>query len=213
MTVESREQMTVNEIVWLGHASVRIDGEKTVYIDPWKLAEGQPRADIVLITHSHYDHCSEDDVAQIADGETIIFASADCQGELSQDFRPVAPGQLETVGGVIVETVSAYNLNKEFHPRANDWVGYLLEMGGERIYYAGDTDLIPEMDEIKADIVILPVGGTYTMTAEEAAEAANRIKPGLAIPIHYGDIVGTEKDAEKFKELCRVPVSMLSVGR
>ena len=201
--------MTVNKIVWFGHASIRLEGEKIVYIDPWQLPRGQPPADLILVTHSHYDHCSSEDVAALRKKETVIIAPPDCVGKLPPGFRKIAPGRTETVGSVIVTAVPAYNRDKPFHPRGQGWVGYIVEMGGERIYQAGDTDYIPEMDELKADVALVPVGGTYTMTAEEAAEAINQMKPKLAIPIHYGEVAGSRDDAERFKKLCRVPVEIL----
>ncbi len=204
--------MTRNRISWLGHASVRIEGVKTVYIDPWKLGGDNPSADIVLITHSHYDHCSPEDVEKIRGEETRIFAPADCRELERFSFTPVRPGWRTKVGEVSLEAVPAYNLDKQFHPRSNDWVGYVVEMAGERIYLCGDTDAVPELTAVKADVVVIPVGGTFTMTAEQAAEAVNRIGPSLAIPIHFGDVVGSRSDAEKFKELCRVPVEILPVA-
>ncbi len=201
--------MNTNKIHWLGHASIRIEGEKIVYIDPWELKTNQPKADIILITHGHYDHCSKKDVEKIVRDGTVIFATPDCRNNLPFDFHSVSPGEEETVDGIIIRTVPAYNIGKHFHPRANDWVGYIIEMGGERIYFTGDTDYIPEMDDITADILIIPVGGTYTMTADEAAEVANRIKPRLAIPIHFGAVVGPRLDAYAFTELAQVMVEIL----
>ncbi len=203
--------MSVNKITWLGHASTRIEGEKVIYVDPWKLSADPPPADIILNTQSHYDHCSREDVNRISRKDTVILAPPDCAGELPPDFRRVTPGWEEEVEGVGLRAVPAYNLTKPFHPRSNRWVGYLITMGGETIYQAGDTDHIPEMEEIKADVVIVPVGGTYTMNAAEAAEAVNKIAPQLAIPIHFGSVVGSVRDAEEFKRLCHCPVEILPV--
>lgn len=203
--------MTANKISWLGHASIRIEGEKTIYLDPWNIGVDLPAADLVLITHSHYDHCSAGDVEKIRSADTVIYAPADCEPGLGPAFIAVKPGWKGAVGGVSLEAVPAYNLEKKFHPRSNNWVGYIIEMGGERIYVAGDTDAVPEMDAVKADVVVVPVGGTYTMNAEEAAAAVDRIGPSLAIPVHFGEVVGTRRDAEKFKELCRTPVEILPV--
>lgn len=201
--------MSTNKIHWLGHASIRIEGEKIIYIDPWELKTNQPKADIILITHGHHDHCSKKDVEKIVRDGTVIFATPDCRNNLPFDFHPVSPGEEETVDGITIRTVPAYNIGKHFHPRANDWVGYIIEMGGERIYFTGDTDYIPEMDDMTADILIIPVGGTYTMTADEAAGVANRINPRLAIPIHFGAVVGSRLDADAFAELAQVPVEIL----
>lgn len=205
--------MSTNKIHWLGHASIRIDGVKTIYIDPWKLKRDEPPADIILITHSHHDHCSKNDVDMIRREGTVILAPPDCRDALPPGFHPVAPGMEEAVDGIIIKAVPAYNIGKSFHPRANDWVGYIIEMGGERIYFAGDTDLIPEMEDITADVLIVPVGGTYTMTSDEAAEASRVINPRLAIPIHFGSIVGSRIDAEEFKKLAGVPVEILQEER
>lgn len=201
----------VQKISWFGHASVRIKSEKTIYIDPWKI-KGSEKADLILITHSHYDHLSPDDVKKIQKKETVILATADCLSQLSGDVRAVKPGDRLTVHGVDVEVVPSYNLKKAFHPRGNNWVGYVVVVERTRVYYPGDTDFIPEMNNIRADVVILPVGGTYTMDAREAAEAVNAMKPKVAIPIHYGDIVGSLKDAEKFKEFAKIPVEILPVA-
>ena len=197
----------LDKIYWLGHSSIKIKGDKTVYIDPWKLRDSDP-ADLILISHSHGDHLSPGDVEKIHKDDTVIITTEDCAVQLSGDVRVVKPGDEIQVGEIKVDAVPSYNTNKAFHPRQNKWVGFIITMEGSRIYYCGDTDFIPEMKEIKADIMIVPVGGTYTMTAEEAAEAVNLIKPGISIPVHYGDIVGSIKDAEKFKALCEVPVEI-----
>ena len=200
------------KIEWLGHASFRISSDKVVYIDPFHLNQ-DGKADIILITHGHYDHCSISDINKILKPETIIFATPDCSSKLSKletsKVQIITPNKKIAIGDITVETVPAYNPNKQFHPKTNEWIGYIVTINNTRIYHAGDTDLIPEMKTIKADVVLLPVGGTYTMNAQEAAQAANLIKPKVAIPMHYGDIVGTSKDAEKFKALCKVKVEIL----
>lgn len=201
--------MTANKIHWLGHSSILIEGEKIIYIDPWQLKSPGPAADLILITHSHHDHCSREDVEKISTPRTVIFATSDCLEILSPGFRPAAPGMKTSVSEVGIEAVAAYNIDKPFHPRGNNWVGYLVETGGERIYHAGDTDYLPEMEEITADIVFLPVGGTYTMDPVEAARAADLIGPRLAVPIHYGRTVGSLSDGERFVELTKIPASIL----
>jgi len=201
----------IDNITWLGHATFRIADEKVVYIDPWKLKGDPPRADVILITHDHYDHCEPKDVAKIQKDDTVIVTTADCAEKLSGDVRIVSPGQKLQIDGIIVETVAAYNLDKEFHPRVSGWVGFVVTVGGQRIYHTGDSDLTDEMKAVRADILLVPVGGTYTMTAEQAAEAANAIGPRWAVPMHYGDIVGSDDDAARFEKLCRVPVKKLSV--
>ena len=197
----------LEKISWLGHSSVKIGGDKTIYIDPWKLKDGE-KADIILVSHSHGDHLSPEDIKKISKEDTVIITTPDCVSQLSGDVRAVKPGDEVIVSGITIEAVASYNKDKAFHPKANNWIGFVVTVGGKRIYYCGDTDLIPEMENIKADIVIAPVGGTYTMTAEEAAEAVNLMKPEVAIPIHYDDIVGSIEDAKKFKELCEVPVEI-----
>ncbi|MFH1408779.1 MAG: MBL fold metallo-hydrolase [Nanoarchaeota archaeon] len=192
------------ELHWLGHAGFRIRSRKIIYIDPFQIEEGPP-ADIILITHQHYDHCSIEDLKKISTPETLIFAPADCQSKLSdvlaKNITVLEPGQKLQVNGMIIETVKAYNTDKGFHPEENGWLGYILTLNGKRIYHAGDTDLIDEMGHIHVDVALLPVSGTYVMTAEEAAEAVKRIKPKASIPMHWGAIVGSREDAERFKEL------------
>ncbi len=202
----------IEKIAWLGHASFKIGDDKVIYIDPWKLGRAEP-ADIILVTHSHHDHCSPQDVARLQRETTVIVTVADCADEFKGDVRILKPGDSLKIDEVTIEAVPAYNTDKPNHPKINGWVGFIIEMGGSRIYHAGDTDLIPEMDEIKADIALLPVGGTYTMTAEEAAQTAERIKPEVAIPMHYGEIVGSRADAEKFKRLCSCEVRILEPER
>jgi len=201
----------VLKLTWLGHASFKIEGKSTIYIDPWKISEKE-RADIILITHSHYDHLSPTDISKIQTSKTIILTPPDGVKKLKGDVRKIKPGQTISIKEVKVETVPAYNLSKSYHPKKNNWVGYIVETEGARIYHSGDTDFIPEMKKIKVDIALLAIGGTYTMTAKEAAEAANSINPQLAIPMHYGDIVGTESDAKLFEKISKVKVRVLRKG-
>ena len=197
----------LENMFWLGHSTIRIDGEKVIYIDPWKLRDPKG-ADLILISHSHHDHLSPEDVEKIQRNDTVIITTQDCATELSGDVRVVKPGDTVRIGEIEVEAVRSYNIGKAFHPKENNWLGFVVTVMGKRIYYCGDTDLIPEMESISADIVIAPVGGIYTMNAEEAARAVNMIKPETAIPIHYGDIVGSVEDAERFRDLCEVPVDI-----
>ncbi|MCD6408566.1 MBL fold metallo-hydrolase [bacterium] len=194
----------VENIKWLGHASLLIEKEgKVIYVDPWKIKE-EKKADLILITHPHYDHCSNEDVKKILKEETVIVAPSDALKEVDgKNKKAIRPGEGIDFEWVKIEGVAAYNLNKSFHPKANNWVGFIIRFPESSIYIAGDTDFVPEMKQVKANIVILPVGGTYTMDAEEAARAVNTIKPEIAIPIHYGDIVGSQKDAEKFASLVK----------
>jgi len=191
----------VQNIHWLGHDSFRIDGKATIYVDPWNLSAGAPKADLILITHDHYDHCSPDDVARISKEGTVIVTIAAAARQLKGDVRVVRAGDSLTVGDTSIEVVPAYNVNKHFHPQSAGHVGFIFTMGDQRIYHAGDTDLIPEMDSIQADIALLPVSGKYVMTADEAVQAAQKIKPQVAIPMHYGaGVAGSIKDAKRFHD-------------
>lgn len=190
----------VNDIRWLGHDTFRIQGEKVVYTDPFKI-KGKDTADIILITHGHSDHCSEKDIKAIQGDNTVIVTPPSCTKGLAGNVKVVKRGDVINVGGVAIEVVPAYNMDKKFHPKEADGVGYIFTVKGQRIYFAGDTDHIPEMKGLRnVNIALLPVSGTYVMTAEEAARAALDIKPDIAIPMHYGAIVGTESDANRFAE-------------
>ena len=189
----------IENIHWLGHDTFKISGEKVIYTDPFKIKK-EDAADLILITHEHYDHCSPDDVKKIQKSDTFIVAPPDCAAKLSGNVKTVAPGDKLTAGGIEIEAVPSYNTNKQFHTKSRNWVGYIITVNGQRIYLAGDTDFIPEMKTFKADIALLPVSGTYVMTAEEAIKAALAIKPKIAVPMHYDSIVGTKKDAKKFAE-------------
>jgi len=192
----------IDRLSWLGHAGFALDLPPLVVIDPYEIPKNWSRkADIVLVTHEHHDHLSTDDIAKVAGPKTVFVAPADCAGKLPGEVRSVAPGQSVTVAGVEIEAVPAYNTNKRFHPKANGWVGYLVRHGGTTLYHAGDTDLIPEMDGIWCDVALLPVSGTYVMTAEEAARALARIRPKIAVPMHYGRVAGGPPDAERFRSL------------
>ena len=190
----------LKNIKWLGHSGFAITAHDTIIvIDPFQIKEIVP-ADIILITHSHYDHCSIEDIDKIMKPDTVIVTEAESAKKLSGDVRVVKPGNKINVSGIDIQAVEAYNTNKAFHPKTNGWLGFIITVDGVRIYHAGDTDLIPEMDKFEADIALLPVSGTYVMTAEEAVEAAKRLKPEIAIPMHFDSIVGSKKDAFKFKK-------------
>ncbi len=198
-------------IFWLGHDSFRFKGEKVVYIDPWKLDAGAEKADVILVTHNHGDHFSAEDIAKISKADTVVVMPQVVADKFGGKATVVKPGDKISAAGVPIEVVPAYNTNKQFHPKSAGHVGYIVTLNGKRIYHSGDADLIPEMASIKADIALLPVSGTYVMNATEAAEAAKAIKPGLAIPMHWGDptVVGARADAEEFKRLAGVPVEIL----
>jgi len=193
------------KIEHLGHAAFRLsDGDKVVYVDPYEI-EGKPGdATAVLVTHEHFDHCSAEDVAKVAGAETAILAPADCRSKLDgigKEFVAVERGGEYDAGGVSVRAVAAYNTNKQFHPKAAGGVGYIVTLGGETVYHAGDTDVIPEMDGLAPDVALLPVGGTYTMTAEEAAEAYKLLGAKRAVPMHFGSVAGSQADADRFMKL------------
>jgi len=206
-------------ISWLGHDSFRIRNGQTIIIDPFKIRATPDKADILLISHEHFDHLSLDDIKKVISDKTTIVTIPACKKELSsmkvREVKSVKPGDKLAVGDITLEAVPAYNLNKfrepgkPFHPKEDGKVGFILSVKGVRIYHAGDTDPIPEMKGFKTDVALLPVSGTYVMTPEEAAEAARMIKPKLAIPMHYGTIVGSESDAEKFKQLATCQVQIL----
>jgi len=206
---------------WLGHDSFIINHIKKIYIDPCKIMEQKNDADIVLISHEHFDHFSPEDIRKVANEDTKIILTPDCLSKLSRFIVAgktftVRPGNKMKIGEtVLIEALPAYNINKfkapglPFHPKQNDWVGYLMTIDGTKIYFAGDTDFVPELRNIKADVAIVPVSGTYVMTADEAAEFVNSIHPKFAIPMHYGDIIGTIGDAERLKKLSRSEVVIL----
>jgi len=190
----------LKQLTWLGHDAFRLEaGGKIIYFDPFNIAGHPAPADIICISHEHYDHCSPEDVVKIAGPQTVILTEPRAARKLSGAVRTLKIGERVTLGTVTVEAVAAYNMNKKFHPQPNRWLGFVVTVEGVRVYHAGDTDLIPEMGQIKADIALLPVSGTYVMTAEEAAQAALTIKPRVAIPMHYGGgVVGTAEDAARF---------------
>lgn len=193
---------------WLGHDSFLLEGPPIVYFDPWRLGKGLPTADLIFVSHEHGDHCSPQDVQLVSGPHTVIVANETAAQKLSGNVRVMRPGDEWVMGEVTVKAVPAYNITKfrspglPFHPQPALHNGYVVLMGGERIYFAGDTDHIPEMADIECDVALLPVSGTYVMTAEEAAQAAQAIKPQVAVPMHYGaGVVGTASDAERFATL------------
>jgi len=207
------------QITWTGHDGFRIRGtnsqnnQVTVYIDPYQLAskyQKQNDADVVLLTHDHFDHLSIDDLKQIINNNTSILSATECVEKLAglkvKEISGIKPGEKGIIKGLPIEAVPAYNINKKFHPKSDGKVGFIIRINEKRIYHAGDADLIPEMESVDPDIALVPVSGTYVMTAEEAAKAVNElIRPKkVVIPMHYNAVVGTEEDAKKFKKLVNV---------
>ena len=191
----------------LCHSSIKISKEKVIYIDPFKIDKDYNDADIIFITHDHYDHYSEEDIDKVKKGDKVIVAPEELLTKLlkkgfSQNYIiTVDSEEKNMIEGIKFETVPAYNTNKQFHPKANGWVGYIIEIKGVRYYIAGDTDITEENKKVKCDVAFVPVGGTYTMDFKEAAYFINEIKPQIAIPVHYGSIVGTNQDATDFVKL------------
>ena len=196
----------VGKLRWLGHDSFRLDGPPVIYFDPRRLGTAPPMADVVLVSHEHSDHCSPDDVRKVSGPSTVVIANTGAAAKLP-GARAVRPGDHLSLAGIEVEAVPAYNVNKfrspgvPFHPREAQHVGYVVGMEGVRLYFAGDTDVVPEMKHISCDVALLPVSGIYVMTAQEAVEAARTLRPRIAIPMHYGAEIGTPEDGRRFAEL------------
>jgi L-ascorbate metabolism protein UlaG (beta-lactamase superfamily) len=209
----------LDALQWLGHSGFRLDaGGATIYIDPYRIADG-PKADLILITHAHYDHFSPLAIESLSHEGTWVVAPAVVAERLAGRVVSIAPGEAiedEVARGVEIAAVAAYNTSKRdasgnvFHPREAGWVGYELNVRGERVYHSGDTDVIPEMDDVAGvDVALLPVSGVYVMTPAEAAEAARRIQPRVAVPMHWGDHLGTYADARAFADRAPVEVRIL----
>ena len=197
----------LDNIEVLYHSSIRIDKEKIIYIDPFKIDKNYNDADIIFITHDHYDHYSEEDIDKVINENTTIIIPEELLTKLLRKginknaIITVEPNKNYMVQGIKFETISAYNTNKTFHPKENGWVGYIIIINGIRYYIAGDTDITEENRKVRCDVAFVPVGGIYTMDFKEASSLINEINPKIAVPIHYGSVVGTEQDAIDFVRL------------
>lgn len=194
----------LNNISVLCHSSIKFNKEKVIYVDPYNIDSNYNDADIIFITHDHYDHYSEKDIEKIEKDNTIIVAPESMVEKILENgfnensIVSVIPNQKYNIGEVKFETIPSYNINKEFHPKDNNWVGYMIEIDNVKYYIAGDTDITEENKKIRCDVAFVPVGGTFTMNSKEAADLINEIKPKIAVPIHYGSLVGTKQDALDF---------------
>ena len=204
------------DIKVLCHSSIKIESEgKIIYFDPFRIKEDKNDADIIAITHSHYDHFSEEDINKVKNEKTKILVTSDLLdrtlelGFKKENITIVLPNNLYTVLGIEISTIPAYNTNKKFHPKDNNWVGYLLRLENQVIYISGDTDITEENKKVKCDIALVPIGGTYTRTYDEAAELINIIRPKLVIPTHYAEIVGEKEEAKKFQRLISSSINVI----
>ena len=197
----------LNNIEVLCHSSIKINKEIIIYFDPFKIGKNYNDADIIFITHDHYDHYSEEDIDKVIKNNTIIVSPVDLlekllnKGQKKENIISVKPYEDYNIKNLKFSTIPAYNTNKQFHPRKNNWVGYLIELEGITYYIAGDTDITEDNKKIKCDVAFVPIGGTFTMNYQEASELINTIKPKIVVPIHYGSIVGNKEDATNFSKL------------
>jgi L-ascorbate metabolism protein UlaG (beta-lactamase superfamily) len=204
----------LERFTWFRQSSMRYAGDGlTIYIDPWGTGPDDPKADLILITHAHFDHLQPSEIQRLSTPGTTLVAPKDVADELSGDVTAVGPGESHEVGGVRFQTVPAYNVAEErldMHPRANGWVGYVLELDGRRYYHAGDTDALPELESLSTDVAMVPIGGTYTMDYREAAGLVKKMRPPLAVPMHFGFVVCSPSHGDLFKkEAAPVPVQVL----
>ena len=197
----------LEDIEVLYHSCIRMNKEKMIYIDPYHIGKNYNDADMIFITHDHYDHYSEEDIDKVRKNNTIFIVPENLLNKLikkgmnDENIITLDPGDAEKIDGIKVEAIHSYNIDKTFHPKENNWLGYVIEIDGVRYYIAGDTDITEENKKIKCDVAFVPVGGTYTMNFSEAAQLINIIKPKIAVPIHYGSVVGTKQDATDFIKL------------
>ncbi len=198
----------------LCHSSIRIDKHLIMYFDPFKINKEYKDADIIFITHSHYDHFSEEDIEKVRKDNTYLVVPEDClikslkMGFDESRILVVEPGEKYELLGIKFETVPAYNIEKQYHSKESNWVGYILEINDVHYYISGDTDITPEAKAVNCDVAFVPIGGIYTMNAKEAASLINTIEPQIAIPTHYGEIIGSHDDAMLFKKLVKESIEV-----
>lgn len=196
----------------LTHSSIKITGEATIYVDPFHIVDEEGDADIILITHDHFDHFSPEDIARVIKSDTTLVVPKKMKKQASTipcgEIIAVEPGEQKQLGKIMIETIPAYNPLKPFHPRGKGWVGYLIETNDVKIYVAGDTDITEENKKVVCDVAMVPIGGTFTMDAKKAAELVNIIRPKVAIPIHYGSVAGSRSDEEVFKANVSADISV-----
>lgn len=193
-------EQVLDKLLWLGHSAFVYEGEPLIYFDPFALHRLRA-ADIILVSHDHPHHCSPVDIEKVRRMHTVILAETHAAKHIAPPVIAMAPGQQETVGDFLIEAVPAYNLQMSFHPQRQGYLGFIVTLEGLRVYFAGDTDFIPEMRDLRVDIVLLPISGFNVMGPEEAAQAALALHPQVAIPMHYGSEYGTLEDAEQFRAL------------
>ena len=197
----------LDDIKVLYHSSIIMDKEKIIYVDPFKIDKNYNDADMIFITHDHYDHYSEEDIDKVKKANSIFVVPENLLEKLikkginDENIITLAPEDIEIIGGIKIEAIHFYNIDKPFHPKEKNWLGYIIEIDGVRYYIAGDTDITKENKKVKCDVAFVPVGSTYTMNFSEAAQLVNIIKPKIAVPIHYGSVVGTKQDATDFIKL------------
>ena len=210
---ERKESRMTDKIKVFTHSSIRIESRMgNIYLDPFRMEEAPHDAAYILITHNHYDHYSPEDIGKAGKRDTVLIVPDRMEAKARKEAGSVGkictvkPGTYHEFDGLELETVPAYNNLKPFHPRSAEWVGYILRLDGQRIYIAGDTDVTKENKQVQCDIALVPIGGTYTMNAKKAAELVNSIRPSVAIPTHFGSIVGKKEDADEFRENVKEPV-------
>ena len=195
------ENITINT-----QSSIRIQADQVIYFDPYCLEEERHDADVIFITHDHYDHFDPSSIRKILRDDTMLVIPGSCfgawsdSGIITTQVLQMDPGQKMDIGGLVIETVPAYNRLKPFHPKSKGWLGYVVTIDGRRIYVAGDTDLTEENAAVECDIAFVPVGGKYTMNAAKAAELVNILQPDIAVPTHYGTHAGKQTDGATFRQ-------------